>query len=334
MYTTVRLRLTASCVLAVFTFLPTVRAEDPEPPRPRITAANAARLSERASLDRDVWRIVWRPDRKQVAFVGWEKPVEVRDPATFRRLHTIGAGRKIIHFAFSPDANVVALCENGHEAEILNLRSKRVIHLATGRGQASLAFSPDGRLLATGTYGTTAKVWNVATGRLVRSLDLGTTSGGLTPVFSPDGKVLAVGNRNSTTCLFEVATGKLLHTLDRRMSHGLSFHPDGKTLAIGYVDGSVRLWDVAGGKLLHEARTEAKEIYTLAWSPRGEVLASAGLESRVTLWEPQKMTVLKKVEAGDWIISVRFTPDGRRLLTAGGAQLRGGVRKLRVWGVR
>jgi WD40 repeat protein len=329
------LGLLALSACACGLFLQSSRAGEPspEPPGGRIALANVVRLREKPSLDKDLHRIVWRPDGKQVAFVGWEKPVEICDARTFRVLNTIGAGRKLISFAFSRDTDVVALCENSQQAEVLNLRTKRTTQLDTGRDQASLAFSPDGKLLATGGYHNGAKLWTVATGKLVRSLDTGTVSGGLTVVFSPDGKVLAVGNRNSTTRLFEVKTGKLLHTLHGQMSQGLRFNPTGKTLAIAYVDGSVRLWDVASGRLLHEARQQA-EVYTVDWSPRGDLLVTAGLTRTVTLWDTKALTAVKQFDAGEWMISTCFTPDGAKLLSAGGAQMRGGERKVRVWGVR
>jgi hypothetical protein len=306
----------------------------PEPPGRRITAGNLTRLREMPSIDRDVWRIVWRPDRKQVAFAYWEGPVEIRDPKEFRVLHQIGVGRKVIAFAFSSDPDVVAFCENGTPAEVLHLRKKQTFRLDTGKDQVSLAFSPKGKLLATGGYNDGAKLWDPATGKLLRSLNVGTVKGGLTVVFSPDGKMLAVGNRNSTTRLFEVATGNLLHTLNGNMSHELRFHPNGKTLAVAYVDGSVRLWDVASGALLRNANSRAREVYTLDWSPRGDVLVSAGRQGSITLWDPKNLAVLKELKAPDWVIRVRFTPDGTRLLAAGGGIQRGGDRKVRVWGVR
>jgi WD40 repeat protein len=329
---TVRCAL-AICIGAVCGAVGRAEEPSPEPPGLRITATNATRLRELPSLDLDVRRIVWRPDGKQAAFVYWEKPVEVRDTKTFKLLHTIGAGRKLISFAFSPNRDMVAYCENSHDAEILNLRTKRTTRLPTGNHQPGPAFSPDGKLVATGGYGDAARIWDAATGKLIRSLDVGPTKGGLTVVFSPNGKVLAVGHRNSTTRLFDVATGNLLVTLPEQMTQGLSFHPDGKTLAVAYVNGSVRLWEVATGKLLRTVQTGAQEIYTLDWSRRGDVLVSAGLKSQVTLWDTKDLSVLKSFESPEWVISVRFTPDGTRLLAAGGGSAPGAQRKVRVWGV-
>jgi WD40 repeat protein len=333
MSTTPRL-LPASLLLAACAGLARPDEPSPEPPGPRISPANAARLRPLPGMDGDVWRVVWRPDGKQVAFVYWEKVVEVRESGSLRLLRKLGAGKKVISFAFSPDKDVMAFGENGSGAEVLNLRTGRSVRIDTGSDQPSLAFSPDGRLLATGGYGNGAKLWNPATGKLVRALDTGPVQGGLTLAFSPDAKVLAVGNRNSTTRLFDPATGKLLHILDRRMSHELKFHPSGKTLAVAYVDSSVRLWDVAGGRLLYEKKAEAEEVYTLDWSPAGDVLATAGLKTKVTLWDPKDLSVLAKLDAPEWVIRVSFTPDGTRLLAAGGSQARGGDRKVRVWEAR
>jgi RNA polymerase sigma factor (sigma-70 family) len=302
--------------------------------RQKITPSNVSEVRELARIDKDVRTIVWRQDGKEVAFVGWETPVEILDGESFKLLRTIGADKKLIHFAFSPDRDRVAFCENGTKAEIFTISTGKSIELEVGDDQPDVQFSPDGKFLATGGYATTAKVWCAHCGHVIRSLDVGTVIGGLTVVFSPDGKILAVGNRNFTTRLFDASTGELLHILDKKMSHQLKFHPNGKTLAVAYVDGSVGLWNVADGKLLHMAQTRAKEIYVLDWSPGGEILATAGLHGSLTLWDPKDLSVLKELSVPEWVISIKFSPDGTRLLTAGGADAAPSrTEKVQVWGL-
>jgi WD40 repeat protein len=273
-----------------------------------------------------------RPDGKRIAFVRWERPVEFLRHNDLRPAGTFGKGR-VIAFAFSKDPDVVAYSLNRGGAFIHDLKAKKEFALDVGGSQASLAFSPDGKQLVTGTYGV-AKVWDVKTGKLLRSLDMGPTQGGLTPTFSPDGKVLAIGNRNTTTRLFDPATGKLLRTLDQEMTQGIAFSPDSKVLAATYVDGTVRLWDVATGKALHEAKSGAKELFCVAWSPDGGLLVTAGLRGSVTLWSPKGLKPLKQLPAPEAVFTVRFTPDGSRLLAGGGSQSAGGERKVWVWGLR
>lgn len=96
---------------------------------------NVRHIHKLRELDDDVKEIVWRPDGSQVAFVRWEQPVEIRDGRTLEPTRQIGAGKKIIHFAFSPDPSFVAYCENNGVVEILNLQTGNSIELDAPKGQ-------------------------------------------------------------------------------------------------------------------------------------------------------------------------------------------------------
>lgn len=295
---------------------------------------NVAELTEVANLDKDVWEIAWSPERDRMALLSWETAAEIRDAMSFREIETIGEGKKLIHFAFSPVKGVVAFCRNGKQAEILDRRTGREIVLDAKNDQPGMVFSPDGSTLATGGYGTSVRLWNVEDGQLLREFDVGPTVGGLTPVFSPDGKRLAVGNRNARTTIFDVATAKVVATLSKSQSHGLQFDPSGRTLAVSYVDGSLALWNAADGHLLREVKTTAEELYRVDWSPDGQILASAGRKGKITLWNPADLSILREIDAPEWVIGLRFSPDGRSLITAGGPENRAaGKRSLKVWGI-
>jgi WD40 repeat protein len=299
----------------------------------RITTTNASQVRELTHIDKDVRKILWSTDGKQAAFVYWQEPVEIVDAKSYKLIRKIGEGRPLIHFAFGRDAQTVAFCENGTRAEIFNVGTGKSTELAAENDQPGLEFSPDGKLLATTGYGRATRLWSVADGSLVATLDIGDVVGGLTTTFSPDGKIIAVGNRNSDTRLFDVASGKLLQVFDKRMTQEIKFHPNGKILAAAYVDGSVGLWDVKEGSLLGMSKTVAEEIYTLDWSPKGEILATAGLHGRIVLWNPKELSVLKELEGPEWVISLKFSPDGTRLLSAGGAQFPAADRRIQVWGL-
>jgi WD40 repeat protein len=283
----------------------------------------------------DIFKIAWSRDRERMAVIGWEKPVEICDPITLGLIETIGEGKKIIDFDFSPDPDVVAYVENdlSNTAKILRRATGKILKLQAGGSQPDVAFNNDGTLLATAGYGSQVRLWNVADGSLVRELDPGPIVGGLTLRFSPDGKVLAVGNRNGYPLLFDPATGNRLMDLGGRNTHELQFHPDGKTIAVTRVDGSLAICRVSDGRMLAERFTKAKELYTLDWSPDGSILASAGLNGKITLWDPKDLTVIRELDAPEWVVRIRFSPDGMNLHYAGGDRMMGGKRHLAVLGV-
>ena len=298
--------------------------------RKPLSIENISALQSRQKIECDAWKVRWNDDGTRVAIIGWEQPVQILDGVTLWNLRTIGDGKKIIHFAFSPDPSVVAYCENGSLPRLLNLETGDEVEIDGQAGQSSLDFSPDGQLLATGVYGHDAQLWDTATGKHHLDLKIGDTQGGLTPRFSPDGQIIAIGNRNSTTRLFDPNTGELLHELPERMSQELCFHPQKPVLAIAYVDGSIRLWDTQTGRPLHWVQTTADEIYTLDWSPDGSILVSAGKDGNVDFWN-ESLSRLHSVEAAEWMISVRFRPDMRGLFVAGGGTAPGSKRFVEEW---
>jgi WD40 repeat protein len=303
-----------------------------EPQLPPIDAANAAQVRPLREMQRDVWRIVRGPGEGRLSLLGWETPVEVYDATTFKPVRRIAGGLRLVHFAASAKADLVAWSENGTQVEVRDFRAAKSLTLEVGDHQPGVAFSPDGKQLATGGYGTEVKLWDAASGRLVRSFDVGPVKGGLTPVFSPDGTLLAVGHRNAETRVFEVVTGKLLRTLPRKMSQELEFSPDGRTLAVGYVDGTVALWDPVSGSLLRSAQAGVEEVYTLDWSRAGDVLVTAGRAGKIRLWGARDLGLLKELDSPEWVIQVRFSPDGTRLLSAGGTVEPSPDRKVVIWG--
>jgi WD40 repeat protein len=301
--------------------------------REPINAANVGQLSKLSEIPcPSIFKLVYSPDRRRVAFVGWERPVEIREAVTLWPVRTVGADRKLIDFAFSPDPQRVAYSENSTIAEILTHGSQKPIVLDTENAQPDVVFSPDGKLLATGGYATEVKLWDAQTGKLLRSIPCRSSPSGLRPVFSPDGATIAVGDRNAETQIFDVATGELRDYLPERETQEIAYHPSGHLLAVAYANGSLRLWGGESGTLLAEHVAILPEIYTLDWSPDGKLLASAGLNGDICIWDTD-LKLLHKLPAPEWVISVKFSPDGTRLMTAGGSQADRGDSRVTIWGV-
>ena len=315
-----------------------------EAPATPITAENASQVRPAFEVAKAANRIVRGPHRGAVVLFDWKGEPEVVDDRTFKALNPLLKGRTPHDLALSRDGRMLAWTDRPFKTYTLQpVDGGKPIEIEVGDHAGYAAFSPTDELIAIGyTFwqpgvegqGHSEMRLYDFKGKLVRTLEKN-GPGGLTPRFSPDGKVLAVGNRNHETQLFDVATGKLLHKLDKTMTQEIAFSPDGRTLACGYVDGTLILWDVATGKRLHEAESGCKEVYSVDWSPKGDVLATSGLSGKIVLWDPTKLTRLAELDAPMWVIQVKFTADGARLLSAGsgdhGARTE---RKIIVWTVR
>jgi len=202
----------------------------------------------------------------------------------------------------------------------------------------SIAFSPDDKTLAAGSADGTVQLWDVASGHHFADLSEQIVFPVYSVAFSPDGTMLASGDQGNvdyfeTIKLWDVASGKEVRTLslltfeeDGRTDsvYSVAFSPDGKTLASGSYAGTVKLWDVASGEELSTLLSVSTDtggaysgwytVYSVAFSPDGKILASAGgVDGKVKFWDVTSGTLLRTLNGSTDAIAVAFSPDGKIL---------------------
>jgi serine/threonine protein kinase/WD40 repeat protein len=194
----------------------------------------------------------------------------------------VAVDRALGRYAYpdGPDVVVSAL-DDGRE--LLRIASSEPVTTCE-----SVVFSPDGTLLsALYSVGKTSwprvcLVWNLAERRTVRRIDVH----GPGNAFAPDSRSLAVVEPGGTAAIIDIATG----AVRRRFAASadgpqcFAFDASGRQFAIHAADESVKILDVETGATTAALDYEG-HIHTLAWRADGRLLAAAGWEERVHVWE-------------------------------------------------
>lgn len=202
----------------------------------------------------------------------------------------------------------------------------------------SISFSPDGETIAVGTGYTNIELISPDC-QSIRQLqhhqddfsqsDLGVES----VTFSPNGQIIASGGGDGSIKI-QTLTGEMLARMTDHESWVTSvvFSSDGQMVASASRDGTVKLWQQQGSnakkwKLLktfthsNEAfdyRRNDQTVWSVAFSHDHKIIASAGEDGKIKLWNIDGKLIDVFSNGMTPVRSVRFSPDGKFLVTGNG----------------
>jgi WD40 repeat protein/tetratricopeptide (TPR) repeat protein len=244
-------------------------------------------------------------------------------------LHPCGSVGTIV---FSPDGQLILTVGTGPggiAAQIWETVSGKLLiersfeAKGTTRSIRATAFSPDGPLAVTGGDGQSAQVWDITKGDTIgQPLSHGAPIHAV--AFSPDARTVVTGSDDTTARLWETATGKpvsdpLTHNGKVRY---VTFSPDGSTVVTCSDDHTAHLWNAATGEAIGQAlplRDSANvlafsPVDALAFSPRGDMLATGSPDGAVRLWDATGRPISEVLQHAGRILDLVFSQDGRTLL--------------------
>jgi WD40 repeat protein/serine/threonine protein kinase len=302
-----------------------------------------------------VQAIAFSADGKRLASGGGDSAVKVWDARTGEELRTfLGHKSPVYGVAFSPDGTLLASGSSNGNLKIWDLDTGKAIQSLTSNSGAVLgnSFSPDGRYLAYCGGDGTVRVWDVESG--VQRLNFrGHTAPAESVQFSPDGqRLVSASPQEGTVKVWDVTRHPEYGTFARVRGRAdeqvkvrdlteradaappartgpdleaLAFHADGKHLVSVAVGGKLQTWDAATG-VLKEQRTVdlCDELITpavlAAFTADGTRLAGRARDDRclVKAWDVAAGTEVAAFRGHTLpVLVVRFSPDGRRLVSCG-----------------
>ena len=279
--------------------------------------------------------------------------------STFR-LWDIAAGRELrkhtvtpessnmgfgVQVAFSPDAKhaVSAGAEHLTVWDIVSGTEVRSYEIDNGF-PSDLSISSDGKqalLAKTGVFSGNLSLLELETGKATTMQ----RSGGHTQCFSgalsPSGKYALSGDAKKMI-LWDALTGKAIQEVQASDSdffgmpiiHATVFSPDEKYALSGGYDNTLRLWTIpalsevkrlkghGGGSA---SALQYLGVMSAAFSPDGKYAVSGGGDNIIKLWDLSTGAAVRAFtghSGNEGVTSVKFTPDGKRIVSAGDASIR------------
>lgn len=253
-----------------------------------------------------------------------DRTVRIYDAATGAasgEAWTTGQKGYIRAIAISPDNKVLAAGSDDNTIVLYDMDRRSTINQPlTGHTSAirSLTFSKDGQMLASGSDDSTVRLWNVQTAKKICDPLYGHTSYVSSVRFSPDMKQLLVGGHDCTIRSFDMSSlpiwGKSLGgTGPFRAAISLL---DGKSV-LACDNFGIWRWNLDDGQVENvpfEGRLEhLADIQSASISPRGTLVATAGRDCTVIVWQADSGKVLCGPLEGhtDNILALSFSADGK-----------------------
>jgi WD40 repeat protein len=291
--------------------------------------------------DGPVLSVAFSPNGRLIATGSADGTARLWDAATGLQLgapfvHQPGAkGDDVRHVSFSPDSRRILTVGGNRFARVFDATRHAEVFpggLNNITLISSARFSHDGKRIATAGSSEIVRLWDAATGEQLAPLE---GTGQVNDLaFSPDDTLLGTAGTNDTLArVWNLAkqSSVAIITKHRGPVESINFTPDGRSVVTTGRDGRAFMTATNGGiPQASLAPHGGLPVWGASVSPDGSLVATAGQDGFARLWNarvaalgplpPAEARAIGKHDLPAGATSgpvVAFSPDGRRMLSAG-----------------
>lgn len=269
--------------------------------------------------------IAWQPGGSLLASAGQDGKVRLWDTTTSTELKALDGGAAWVEqLAWSPGGHLLA-AGAGKKVRVWDAAGNLARELPPQAGTVmDLAWRPGTNHLAVLAYGAATLFDPVAGTEPIQKFEW--KGSPLKMAWSPNGQVLAHGNQDSTVHFWYHDTGRDLQMWGYKTKvRELGWDFTSRYLATGGGPVAV-VWDCGGtgpeGTQPQMLEGHEDNLTAVAWQGRGYLLASAGRDGGVVLWQPGNKKEPKvgsfRFKGGE-ATALAWSPDDRSLAAGAGA---------------
>jgi WD40 repeat protein len=217
---------------------------------------------------------------------------------------------------FSPDSLHLAISDDG-KIQIYNTKTgiiEKTLTIDRYNLSTYFDFSPDGKNLIS-YYGSNVVIWNSNGWKKIKEYPNLASS---VQVYSPDGNTFA-SIEGTMLKIRDIATGNVYKLFNEShvSSGSLSFSKDGKRIASCYSN-EIYIWNIDEGILEKKFTAHTGGINCIQFSGNGLLLASAGGEGTIKIWDARNYSLLKTITFDHgYPISICFSNDSKKIYSGG-----------------
>lgn len=238
-------------------------------------------------------------------------------------------GLRPLAFAAGPTGSKFVATMEDDSVRIIDAATRQTVKVLSGHPQPcyGVAWSKDGAFIATGDETARIWIWNAVTGKKVK--EFRSHIRGIQRLsFNRDHSLMISTGKDDVIKVYDLRQGKELRSILGKGAnfYSATFDPYTNEFTTGILGPGARVYNASGKLDAFLTGHDGQGVWDVAYRPDGKMLATAGRDDNVILWDMKKHAKIQTLHGHqEWVESVAFSPNGR-YLASGSTD-----RSVRVW---